>query len=87
MSFKYELGYMAKDKITSFEGLITSRVEYLTGCNRYHLQPRVLNKDNQPADGQYFDEDLLVITDESLVIPLEAQKGVKPGACSPDPVK
>jgi len=33
--FKHKLGIIAKDKITGFEGMVTSRVEFLTGCNRY----------------------------------------------------
>lgn len=38
--FKHKLGLKAKDKITGFEGIITARCEYLTGCNQYCLTPQ-----------------------------------------------
>lgn len=55
MSFKHDLGVVAKDKITGFKGIITQRVDYLTGCNRCYVSPREL-KDNSIVDGFYFDE-------------------------------
>jgi len=36
--FTHELGKIAKDKITGFQGVLTARVEYLTGCNRYCIK-------------------------------------------------
>lgn len=38
-NFKHELGNKAKDKITGFSGILTARIEFLTGCNRYCIQP------------------------------------------------
>lgn len=81
--FKHELGLRAKDKISGFEGVITSRVQYLTGCDRYYLQPKA--KNGAFVDGSYFDEAQL-ITFESAIKESEVQ-GNKKGACSPDPCK
>ncbi len=44
MSFKHQLGLEAKDKISGFVGIITARVDYLTGCNRYCLNPREIRE-------------------------------------------
>lgn len=82
--FKHELGKRAKDKITGFEGIITSSVKYLTGCNRYHLQPTNL-KEGIPIEGIYFDEAQVEILGDGIA-PREVQ-GEDKGACSPDPKK
>lgn len=49
------MGKLAKDKITGFTGIITSKHEYLTGCNQYGLQPAI-DKDGKVPDKGYFDE-------------------------------
>lgn len=82
--FKHELGKKAKCKITGFSGIITSRCEFLTGCDRYCLQPTEL-KDGKPIDGIYFDEAQIEILSEGIE-PSDVQ-GEKRGACSSDPTK
>lgn len=82
--FKHDLGLNAKDKITGFTGIITARVEFLTGCNRYCLQPTGLH-DSKPIDSIYFDEDQVEII--SSGISSEEVSGEKKGACSPNPSK
>jgi hypothetical protein len=82
--FTHELGLRAKDKITGFEGIITSRCEFLTGCNRYCIQPTEL-KDGKPIDGIYFDE-AQIMTMQVALQPSDVQ-GEKKGACSPNPNK
>ena len=49
-----ELGQKGRDKITKFEGLITGRAQYLTGCDQYVLVPEV--KDGKLETSQWFDE-------------------------------
>ncbi len=34
-----ELGVKAKDTVTGLTGIITGKVEYITGCDQYLLQP------------------------------------------------
>lgn len=58
--FKLALGQEVKDKVTGYTGVIVCRTEYLTGCNRYSVQSRKLDKDSLPADWKAFDEDQLI---------------------------
>jgi hypothetical protein len=82
--FKHELGQKAKDKITGFEGILTARVQFLTGCNRYSIQPQKLH-DGKRLEGEYFDEDQIVITGKGILA--EEVSGKKRGACAKNPVK
>jgi hypothetical protein len=54
-AFKLELGQEGKDKITGFKGILTSRVEYLTGCNQYGITPSI-GTDGKLGEIHYFDE-------------------------------
>jgi hypothetical protein len=83
-NFQHKLGAKAKCKITGFTGVLTSRCEFLTGCNRYCIQPTEL-KDGKPIDGIYFDEAQIKIVGEAIN-PKDVQ-GEKKGACSADPTK
>lgn len=46
-----KLGATAKDVITGFEGVVTGRASYLTGCDQYLLSPRG-EKEARWFDGQ-----------------------------------
>ena len=54
------LGKLVKDKITGFEGIITSKHIYLTGCNQYGIQP-MIDKDGKVPQKEYFDEGRIMI--------------------------
>lgn len=82
--FKLELGLRAKDKITGFEGVLTSRCEFLTGCNRYCIQPTEL-RDGKPIDSLYFDEAQIEVVSKGITS--DSVQGDKKGCCSPDPSK
>lgn len=82
--FTHKLGQTAKDKITGFKGILTARCEFLTGCNRYCIQPTEL-KDGKPIDSIYFDEAQIEIIGAG--ISENDVKGDENGACSPDPSK
>lgn len=60
-----QLGVKARDKITGFEGIVVSKVVYLTGCDQYGLTPSVC-KEGKPADTQYFDVSRLAVTGEGV---------------------
>lgn len=47
------LGKKAKDKVTGFEGIIVSKITYLTGCDQYGITPPA--KDGKVAGTDYFD--------------------------------
>ena len=59
------LGKKAKDKITGFEGIITSKHIYLTGCNQYGIQPPI-DKDGKVPDKGYFDEGRIEIIGDGI---------------------
>ena len=76
------LGKKVKDKITGFEGVVTGRVEYLTGCNQCLVQPKV-GKDGGFKDSQWFDEQRLIA--DTKVKPVTLDNGRTPGADKPAP--
>lgn len=61
-----QLGLAGKDKVTGFEGIITARAQYLTGCDQYSLQPPA--KDGDVKAGQWFDEYRIEIIGEGIAI-------------------
>lgn len=68
-----ELGKSAKDIVTGFEGVVTGRVEYLTGCNQYLVASKC--KDGSESKSNWYDENRLTILDaEAIVIPALASK-------------
>jgi len=58
------LGVKAKDLVTGFEGIVTAKVEYLTGCTQYGLTPPV--KDGKVQSNEYFDEKRLQYVGEGI---------------------
>jgi hypothetical protein len=50
-----KLGTKVRDKITGFEGIATSRTEFLYGCIRIGVTPK-MDKDGRLGDVQHFDE-------------------------------
>lgn len=82
--FELELGKVGKDKITGFSGILTARCEFLTGCNRYCIQPTEL-RDGKPIDGIYFDEAQIEIVGDGILA--KDVTGELKGACSPCPSK
>lgn len=55
-----KLGDTLRDKITTFEGVATSKHEYLNGCVRFSLTPTKLH-DGKPIESQTFDVEQLEI--------------------------
>jgi len=51
---KIKLGVIAKDKITGFQGMVTGKSKWLTGCDQVCLKPSV-NKEGKLQDGHWFD--------------------------------
>lgn len=55
-----ELGDVAKDSITGFEGVVTSKTHWLHGCCRLGLQPTDLDN-GKVRECQVFDENQLIL--------------------------
>lgn len=48
------LGKEVRDRVTGFTGIVTSKLEYLTGCIQYCVVPKV-SADNKYPEGTYID--------------------------------
>ena len=64
--FKHQLGSYARDLVTGGKGVLTGRIEYLTGCRQYILQPKA-DKDGVVGDSRWVDEDRLLILEDGHV--------------------
>jgi len=71
-----QLGQTVTDKITGFAGIVTGRVEYISGCNQCLVTPRV-GADGAFKEAQWFDEQRLHV-DTSMAI-LVLDNGRTPG--------
>jgi hypothetical protein len=80
-SMSIELGDTVRDRITSFEGVVTGRCAYLSGCNQMLVVPPA--KEGAYRDGQWFDEQRLVAVPNVDRIVLE--NGATPGFDTPAP--
>lgn len=60
------LGKKVRDTVSGFEGIITSRVEYINGCVQFCVTPKVV-KDNIRPDSEYIDEAQIEIIKEEKV--------------------
>jgi hypothetical protein len=69
------LGATAEDRITGFRGVITGRVNYVSGCNQSLLVPKV-DKDGKVLEGQWFDDQRLLIDANVPIIELNNNTGL-----------
>lgn len=65
--FKYNLGDEVKDAISGFQGIVTARIDYITGCARYIVQPQTLGKEGEPHKSSTFDENTLELVQAGKV--------------------
>lgn len=59
---KILMGQKAKDVITGFQGIVTGKAQYITGCEQALLVPPV-KPDGEFVSGNWFDEDRLDLVD------------------------
>ena len=71
--FEFEMGCKVKDIITGFIGVVISRTQWLTNCNNYGVNPQEL-KDGKPIESQYFDENRLILEDETNILDVYEKK-------------
>lgn len=60
-----QLGDFVRDRISGFEGVAASRVEYLTGCTQIAIAKKGLNSEGKPIEWQYFDWQRLEVSGEN----------------------
>ena len=87
---KANLGDLARDRITGFEGIVFSRTAYLTGCDRVGLQPMSLDNDGMPKKPDTFDIMEVEVVEKRKISfkpakaqPTEPQSAKKPGGPRP----
>jgi hypothetical protein len=64
MDTNLKLGDLARDKISGFEGVITTWTNWLNGCVRVGLTPKKLH-DGKPIDSCVFDIEQVELVTES----------------------
>ncbi len=61
------LGKLAKDEVTNFSGIVMGVCVYLNGCVRIGIQSTSLNKDGEPTDIIWFDDNQITILGDSNI--------------------
>ncbi len=56
--FKIKLGEKVKDNITGFDGVVTGRADYITGCRQYLVTPKAIKSEFKSS--VWLDEDRLL---------------------------
>ena len=69
---EFKLGSEAKDSITGLRGILTARIEYVTGCIQYELTPTKL-KDGAPQNNYWIDVGRVVV----LKVPVAVKPATK----------
>ena len=82
---KPQLGDLARDKVTGFEGTITSITKFLTGCKQYGLTP--LAMDNKVFSPECFDAPRLEILEKESVKTEDVSDKKEPGGPNRDAPK
>lgn len=77
---RIELGDKGRHAITGFEGIVTARVEYLTGCNQLCLQPQGIKPDGGTHEALYFDEPYVDLVESGTVPNRTPQRDDGPSA-------
>lgn len=63
--WKFELGDKVKDRVSGFKGIVTSRTEYLNGCQQYGVAPPI-DKEGKMLDSYNIDGQQLDLVDAGL---------------------
>lgn len=58
------LGRKVRDKVTGFEGIVTGRATYLTGCDQYSVAAQ--SKDGKAADVAWYDKGRLEVVGDGI---------------------
>jgi hypothetical protein len=68
--FRVPLGVLAKDRISGFTGVVESRTQYLTGCNRIAMRQQGVKPDGGLYELIGFDEPFVEVVDDKVVQPV-----------------
>jgi len=73
------LGDKVRDKVTGFTGIVTGRVEYLTGCQQCRVQPPVKGEGDW-VEAQWFDETRLEVIEREAIKVIDDRPDTRLGA-------
>lgn len=82
MDNEIQNGDEVKDHITGFKGVVTSIIEYLTGCDQAFVQPSA-GKDGAWRDGRWIDLPSLKLKTKGKIKPSDVASETKPGGPGP----
>lgn len=81
-------GASVSDIVTGFQGLVTGRAHYITGCDQYLVQPQCESgKVGQIPEGRWLDRNRLNQLSQSSIVEIPATTDPKKGAAGVAPVK
>ncbi len=72
-----QLGAVVRDRISGFEGIAASRVEYLTGCTQIAIAKKGLSAEGKPIEWQYFDWQRLEVSRENEFFDIASSESTK----------
>jgi len=55
------LGLELRDVVTGFQGIATSKIEYLNGCVQYCVKPKMKPDSSKMPTGEYIDVQRLIV--------------------------
>lgn len=73
-----KLGNKARDKVTGFEGIAISKIEYLNGCIQFCIKPKSDN--GKMPGGEYIDIQQLEFIDDGVAVEAKPTGGENMGA-------
>lgn len=62
------LGNKVRDRVTGFEGIATSRLEYLNGCVQYGVTPKVEEGKSTRPNAEWIDHGQLEVIGEGVTV-------------------
>jgi len=62
-----EIGDRARDKVSSFSGIVTGVTSYLNGCRQFLISPEKTTKDGNKLDGHWIDEQTLELVAKQVL--------------------
>lgn len=82
---EFKLGKEYKDKISGFVGIAVAKTEWINGCIRITLSPK-LDKDGKFQDSVCLDIEQLEATGNEVTLVLRDGPGGEPGVPAREPV-
>jgi hypothetical protein len=71
-----QLGNRVRDIVSGFEGIATSRVEYLNGCVQLCIRAKAVDNKYEDASSVYVDIGQVEKIDDGIVVPKKKTGGI-----------